>query len=697
MTNNMQYRPAEENKKLAANVAGRLYEHASAGDDIFSCHGQLKFFRQGKSVMPAGKTVQAAEDHVGIWKETSLHGKTSFIRDEKFADDFVYWARAHEIKPKANAFRVVLLGESAARGFLVDPFYNPSMALEKILGCAGLNAEVVDLARTNCSIGQLIALVKGCVRMEPDALVVFAGNNWTINGKNLITPLEIRHIINTIVGGNSEDVIRNVIEEKLSASMQELFRELAAVKERYAIPVVIVNPEFNCMDWKSNETDRLPSWTTNDIERWYALLSKATGSIQTGDFPAAEALCNEMIGMHPFNPAGYELLAKCRYIQGDKDGAAAYLRSAHDTSVYQAAHCPGVTSFIQNWIRREVRDQGFCLVDLPVVFHEHLEGDIAGRTLFLDYCHLTVEGINLAMYHAARALMSSMSVGEWSVDVRDTIQLGPDDISCAAAHFLAAIHNAHWGQGQDIVAYHCRRSLSYFDISNEMMQYVYMTTSSQCPWRLNRHFESLVSEGIFMQYLLLSQPEEGLDTFDLTLVDGILTALRDKQVDVGGEVNTMRVAQSGEDGEGVDLLQSCHWVDGSYNPLLRLKMGAYYKEFNRWSKFYLLYAGSAETRVELVHRVPYNSEVQETLELEINGTPFYSAPTGPGWSRIEFEVPSHLLRYGVNNLIIRWPLRNIKSKYHEPVEYADLELYYKYMFPLIGEIHSLTIKPANRK
>jgi len=82
--------------------------------------------------------------------------------------------------------RVLLIGESVARGYLYDPEFTPALALEKIVephfGDDGI--EVIDLARTNLGY-KVRELAIAALPLEPDMAIIFAGNNWNTSSPGL--------------------------------------------------------------------------------------------------------------------------------------------------------------------------------------------------------------------------------------------------------------------------------------------------------------------------------------------------------------------------------------------------------------------------------------------------------------------------------------------------------------------------------
>src|SRR5262245_8783950 len=126
---------------------------------------------------------------IGPWKPTNLDGELAFVRDAPgpLGDD---WAPVRVLRPKrTGAFgtvprRVCLLGESAAAGFFYAPHATPARALEAHLGAAAGEGqfEVIDLTRVSLEVEggpeSLTRIVLASLQLEPDLLVVFAGNNW---------------------------------------------------------------------------------------------------------------------------------------------------------------------------------------------------------------------------------------------------------------------------------------------------------------------------------------------------------------------------------------------------------------------------------------------------------------------------------------------------------------------------------------
>src|SRR5437899_1853584 len=76
----------------------------------------------------------ANPDRVGIWDRKKDGDRSHFVRSLDTSAEWQYWARVGRIGARMpGKCRVVLIGESVARGYLYDPQFTPAMALETIL------------------------------------------------------------------------------------------------------------------------------------------------------------------------------------------------------------------------------------------------------------------------------------------------------------------------------------------------------------------------------------------------------------------------------------------------------------------------------------------------------------------------------------------------------------------------------------
>ncbi len=81
----------------------------------------------------------------------------------------------------ADAYRVFVLGESAAMGFPEPAFGMPRM-LEALLEAklAGRRVQVINTAMTAINSHAIVTIARECAALQPDAVVVMAGNNEVV-------------------------------------------------------------------------------------------------------------------------------------------------------------------------------------------------------------------------------------------------------------------------------------------------------------------------------------------------------------------------------------------------------------------------------------------------------------------------------------------------------------------------------------
>ncbi|HVQ40430.1 MAG TPA: hypothetical protein VMS31_23010, partial [Pyrinomonadaceae bacterium] len=143
-----------DNHRQLKNTAYRLAQlfESEDGERILRLITQLSTCqdRTGSSTEEPTKPVNTpGKLRVGTWEATDEANGRAFVRVNA-GDPWHLWANVQRIPPKGSRRRVVLLGESVARGLLYDPQFNPALALQEILNtaCGPSDIEVVDLART---------------------------------------------------------------------------------------------------------------------------------------------------------------------------------------------------------------------------------------------------------------------------------------------------------------------------------------------------------------------------------------------------------------------------------------------------------------------------------------------------------------------------------------------------------------------
>ena len=126
--------------------------------------------------LPTVRPAIPSDEHLGIWRWD--HEGGAAICPGVDSDERRLWSEIESIPPKTDKVRVVLLGESAARGYLFEPHLTFAKQLARVLDVIGKRQwDVVDLAKTGLTRGELTRLVASIELVKPDILVMFVGNN----------------------------------------------------------------------------------------------------------------------------------------------------------------------------------------------------------------------------------------------------------------------------------------------------------------------------------------------------------------------------------------------------------------------------------------------------------------------------------------------------------------------------------------
>ncbi|MEK6276210.1 MAG: hypothetical protein AABM30_12895 [Actinomycetota bacterium] len=608
---------------------------------------------------------------LGVWDaELQPDGSVEFLRSEDCAEEWRYWADVERIPPKQGA-RVVLLGESVARGYLYDPAVTPA----RVLG-AMLRVDVVDLARTDLVPGELPELAEALPALEPDAVVLFAGNNWLNAVLDAPEDMELlaRAIRRDGFAACREAFLNDVVVKRCGNVLDRMAGILGALE----IPVVVVVPEFNLADWRNEPTLLVPVLPKGRNVPWMAALEQAERALVEGRLEDVALHATEMIELDGGTSAvPHELLAKARPAD-----ARAHLEAARDAVCgLLLPHSPRCTSHVQELLRSKSSEHGFALVDLPRLFAEHRGGLLPDRALFLDYSHLTLEGIRVAMTEVAERLVPLIGDGA----ELQAAQIEIDPAEEAAAHFLAAIHNAHYGQSYEVIRHHCSAALDLApSVSGLMLGFLDYQHGYAEPW-MCKSFDEVARRPNVRRYLAPEGRRPMRRLADVILVEAIVDVLASHEIPLQED--------GAPPGEPIDLLAGRHQSstfreEGGYT------FGpkpAYRRFFGLVSAFQLRCAAPAPLRLRLTCRVPSANGQSPPVEVRVNGAAIGELPASATWATAELEVPGAEIRAGANRIEIAWPL--LEPRWEEQLERAARSLERGVrpdVLPVFGEVHALT-------
>ena len=641
-------------------------------------------------------------DHIGIWERKIENGKTCFVRRMDMMHDWQQWANVGRIEAKGEKPRVVLIGESVARGYLYDPMFSSSIALQMILdGEFGKGeVEVIDLARSNLSY-EVKELALSAIQLEPDIVIIFAGNNWW--SVSFPLPNEIASIDEgQPTTGISE--AKRLCEAQIGKNVKQVVSEIASEYEERGIPLVWIIPEYNLADWRDANTNA--PHLDGDLNReWLALRFEAESAMRDRDFDRAEQLAARMVEIDEgVCVTGFYILAECRQHAGDLDAARKYLELARDAPVWDTlrALAPRPYSYNQKLLREELPRHNCQVIDVPALFKEYLNGEIPGRRLLIDYCHLTTEGVQVVMGAAASCVLRVLKGFDVPWRALTGPHIAPSREVEAEASFLAAIHNAHWYQPYDVVLHHCKRALSYsLHVADLMLAYIDLQTRNHTPMLMGEADERIhaLSSPLIHHYLFRSNGK----LLDRVLLGAMVEALAEVKIDAGELLDRLRREEHSVTRGLVNLLDHyyCSSSKQSQEVTWMIELGEkrypqYYKAYDTESRFIFVGEAGYPVELSLACRLPQSAKRDDMIGIEVNGRFQGEMVIGRNWTTWDIAVDGEALRDGLNEIVVRWPIPEFEgSAALERIMLSMCEKKFPEFYPIFGEIHSFTACDAS--
>lgn len=582
---------------------------------------------------------------IGIWEG----GPQGYERSAALRDEWLHWADVQSIPPKGERKRVLLLGESVARGFLYDPDFNPAKALEAaLLTALGQPVEIVDLAKVNLLELELTSLIDTAPALEPDVLVVFAGNNW---GQ---ADTRDRHLHATILREEGVLGIKAQREQRLAAFVRTLQQQLTGLSAR--LPIVLVIPEVNLADWRLDADADAPWLPLGRNRRWLECRTEARSALASGRLDETAALAHEMVDLDGDTASsGWTILADCARTTGDLAAARRYLEKARDARrLWDFTHqTPRTHSVAQQALRDCALPGRIAVVDLPSCFAAWQVGELPGRRLFLDYCHLSAEGIRVAMAATALEVANLLDAGRSFPEIESLAQEIPPPSPHieATAHFAGALHSSSWGQPSPFISYLCHEAARQSpEVAQAMRVFLEVQVLRAPTWACAASERLPVIATPFLARHIVGIPK----LFQPELLPAIADALEENGLPSLTFLEQLRKEERSLSDHPRDLL------DSYYRPsLLDLGWPEWPNPIGR--------AYSPTSRYPWVSRTP--REVAFKLncrrmraagpgecQVRINGTCVIRFSLTSEWSTFRFSAPSDLVKNGVNWLEIDWPM-----------------------------------------
>jgi hypothetical protein len=609
------------------------------------------------------------------------------------------WANVGRIDMKGTKRRVVLLGESVARGYLYDPEFNPALVLKTILEPHfDGEIEVIDLARTSISY-EIREVALDALQLEPDLAIVFAGNNWSVTPPQ---PSEIAEIVDVL---SKEGIpgIKRIMQGQIARKGRRVVNDISVAYESQRVPLVWMVPEYDLADWRDPFTNA-PYLAEGANQEWLTLLEEAQRALRDGNIRRAKERALRMIELdHGVTVAGLYILADCSHKSNDVEGERKYLELARDAACWDPvrAGMPRCYSITQEVLRTEPEAHRNQIIDVPRLFKEYLHGALPGRSLFLDYCHLTSEGIRVTMAAAASAVLRALKGVETPWYTLTDDRLAPSRETEAEASFLAAIHSGHWCQSYEMVHHYCSRALSFSPhVAELMLNYIELQTRYSVPMRMSESEDRILALGspLIRRYLLVTNGKR----LDKVLLDGIVDALAEAGIDPRPRLERLRREEHSVTRAETNMLDYYYASSGNHSPqeLAWMVWGQQYKgylsyegEYHRalWLESIFVFVGEAGSpvRLSLTCRLPPSGPTDAAISVALNGKPQVEMLIGHEWSSWYIQLAGEVVRDGLNEVAVLWPIPQITSR--AALEAAIVNLCsgrFPDFYPVFGEIHS---------
>ncbi|MEL7003263.1 MAG: hypothetical protein AAFN93_11095 [Bacteroidota bacterium] len=691
-------------KELSNNIAKQLLANSNQSEIDFDLSYDF-FSRVSEADAVETKAVQQIEeDSIGIWVREG-ESEDEYFRNVEKISEWKMWSSTPSIQLKTDKKRLVLLGESVARGYLYDPYYNVAKALEGALTREQEGYDVVDLAKVSIEMDELTNLTLQSLKLKPEYLVVFAGNNWFNSYRKGLNDDDVEQIEKIITENFSDsdlegsflnspafDKISKHFHNGIKKLVIEYLELLARISKDHGIEVIFVLPEYNLTDWKATVAEesilRIP---LKKLTKWVALKQESTEYLSKGDFSKAIESARSMIECDPSHPLAYQIIAAAEEKRNNAHLAYDFFSLARDTCVFNRSMSQArILDVISETLIEESERLKLGLINLPEVFKDYLDGELPGRNIFIDYCHLNEIGINLVAESVAQ------SITKTSVDSPNPVK--PSDQVRALAHLSAAVHNAHYGQHSEILNYLCETAIeSQPEVAIDFMKCYIDFSSRKVSNLICKSHETLIDNE------LLNQFDSGhgfrhakyKKMMDLELVDVMTDLLNKRNIDINESIDDIRAKNHGVAGRKIDLLES-YYSKYSFDKVLNDRESVY-RASNLESSFILISDENHDVNVQITYRTPGRQHDKDFVEFYINDEYLTSLKQSSNWNTKIFTIKADKVKAGVNKLIIKWPF-NTPIKFEEllPQE-KSVDMIMQRMMQVFGEIHSFTAEGSKTK
>ena len=338
-----------------------------------------------------------------------------------------------------GTYRIFVLGGSAAMGF-PEPAFCVARILETLLReeYEGFTVEVINAAMTAVNSHVVLPIARECARYEPDALVVYLGNNEVVGpyGPSSIigdpgAPLaavkgavwirgtrigQLLHHVAGLGGANRapsswrgmemflqtripfDDSRLERVYESFRANLTDICQAGLDANARVVLSTVAVNLAGSApFASQSPELDRAR------LREWKAAYQAGVTHQTRGQFTEAVHRFEYAAELHDGSADLAFHLGQCYRELGQGDKALHYFEQARDLDSLRFRADSGLNGVVRDVVSRLVEDR-MVFVDMEKLFEDESRAGLPVNEWFFEHVHLNF----LGNYHLARSIADSL-------------------------------------------------------------------------------------------------------------------------------------------------------------------------------------------------------------------------------------------------------------------------------------------------